>query len=66
MKYVVEKGSGVMIYVPSFIRIGLGIRKFLSGTRRQQDGVISLFVFFRNKESRLSKNGIKLVLVALV
>jgi hypothetical protein len=27
MKYVVEMGSGVMIYIPSFIKIGLGIQK---------------------------------------
>jgi hypothetical protein len=24
MKYAVEMGSGVMIYIPSFIKIGLG------------------------------------------
>jgi hypothetical protein len=27
MKYAVEMGSGAMIYVPSFIKIGSGIRK---------------------------------------
>jgi hypothetical protein len=27
MKYDIEMGSGVMIYVPSFIKIGSGIQK---------------------------------------
>jgi hypothetical protein len=27
MKYAVEIGSGVMIYIPSFIKIGSGIQK---------------------------------------
>jgi hypothetical protein len=27
MKYVVEMGSGAMIYIPSFIKIGSGIQK---------------------------------------
>jgi hypothetical protein len=29
MKYAVEVGSGVMIYIPSFIKIGSGIHKFI-------------------------------------
>jgi hypothetical protein len=29
MKYAVEIGSGAMIYIPSFIKIGLGIRKLM-------------------------------------
>jgi hypothetical protein len=31
MKYAVEMGSGVMIYIPSFIKNGLGIRKLMGG-----------------------------------
>jgi hypothetical protein len=31
IEYVVEMGSGVMIYIPSFIKIGLGIRKLIGG-----------------------------------
>jgi hypothetical protein len=27
MKYAFEMGSGVMIYIPSFIKIGSGIQK---------------------------------------
>jgi hypothetical protein len=33
MEYAVEMGSGVMIYMPSFIKIGSGILKFLGGYR---------------------------------
>jgi hypothetical protein len=31
MKYAVEMGSGAMIYIPSFIKIGLGIQKLILG-----------------------------------
>jgi hypothetical protein len=42
MKYTVEKGSGTMIYLPSFIKIG-------SDTHRQLGDLISLVLFFQNK-----------------
>jgi hypothetical protein len=29
--YAVEMGSGAMIYIPSFIKIGSGIQKLLGG-----------------------------------
>jgi hypothetical protein len=29
MKYAVETGSGAMIYIPSFIKIGSGIQKLM-------------------------------------
>jgi hypothetical protein len=29
MKYVLEMGSGAMIYIPSFIKIGSGIHKLM-------------------------------------
>jgi hypothetical protein len=45
-------GSGAVIHVPSFIKIGSGIQKLIAGIRRQQRDLISLF-FFQNKESRL-------------
>jgi hypothetical protein len=55
MKYAVEMGSGVMIYIPSFIQIGSGIHKFVKGytqTHRQNSDLVSLLLFFfRNKES---------------
>jgi hypothetical protein len=31
MKYAVEVGSGAMIYIPSFVRTGLGIQKLIGG-----------------------------------
>jgi hypothetical protein len=31
MKYAVEMGSGAMVYIPSFIKIGSGIQKFMRG-----------------------------------
>jgi hypothetical protein len=29
MRYAVEMGSGAMIYIPSFIKIGSGIQKLI-------------------------------------
>jgi hypothetical protein len=37
MKYTVETGSGV-IYIPSFIRNGLGIQKLMGGYIDTQTG----------------------------
>jgi hypothetical protein len=34
MKYSVEMGSGAMIYIPSFIKIGSGIQKLIGGSHR--------------------------------
>jgi hypothetical protein len=57
VKYAIEMGSGVMIYIPSFIKIGSGIRKLMGGGGTQihiQHGdLIILLLFFQNKESRL-------------
>jgi hypothetical protein len=39
MKYAVEIGSGVMIYIPSFIKIGSGIQKLLGGIRKHTDSM---------------------------
>jgi hypothetical protein len=52
--------SGGMIYIPSLIKIGLGIQKLLGGggytyRHRQQGDFISLLLLFHNKESRLKK-----------
>jgi hypothetical protein len=57
MKYAVEMGSGAMICTPSFIKIGSAIQKLTGGdshTHRQNDNLISLLLFFQNKESRLN------------
>jgi hypothetical protein len=38
MKYAVEMGSGAMIYVPSFIKIGSDIQKLMGrGVHRHTD-----------------------------
>jgi hypothetical protein len=45
MKYAVEMGSGAMVYIPSFIKIGLGTQKLIEGasqTHRQQGDRINL------------------------
>jgi hypothetical protein len=63
MKYTMEIGSGGMIYIQSFIKIGSGIQKLLLGeymqthkthgqTCRQQVDVVRL-LFFLNKENTL-------------
>jgi hypothetical protein len=57
LKYDVEMTSSGMIYIQSFIKIGSGIQKLLEEmhiqTHRQQGDLISLLLFFQNKESRL-------------
>jgi hypothetical protein len=56
MKYAVEMGSGAMIYIPGFMKIGSGIQKLIWGdtqTHRQQGDLISLILYFQNKESML-------------
>jgi hypothetical protein len=35
MKYAIGMGSGVMIYMPSFVKIGSGIQKLLRGSYTQ-------------------------------
>jgi hypothetical protein len=54
MKYAVETGSGAMIYIPCFLKIGSGIQKLIVGglqTLRQHGVGIGLlsFFFFQNK-----------------
>jgi hypothetical protein len=52
MKYAVEMGSGAMIYIPSFIKIGG--RGFTDKQAHRQHGDrINLLLFLQNKESRL-------------
>jgi hypothetical protein len=54
--YAVEMGSGAVMNVPSFIKIRSGIQKLIEGdtqTHRQQGDLISVLLFFQNKENRL-------------
>jgi hypothetical protein len=61
VKYADEVGSSAMIYMPNFIKIGLGFQKLICGDThagahtRQQGDLISLLLFF----SKLGKNGKK-------
>jgi hypothetical protein len=50
MKYAVEMGSGAMIYIPGFIKIGLGIQKLTRGIHRQHGDRISLLYFLNIKK----------------
>jgi hypothetical protein len=49
----VEMGVGAMIYIPSFIKFGLGIQKLIRMIHRQHGDHMSLPIFSQNKESRL-------------
>jgi hypothetical protein len=51
MKCAVEMGSGAMIYTPGFIKIRSDIQKLMGGA--QHGDLISLLLFFQNKEGRL-------------
>jgi hypothetical protein len=53
MKYFVEMGSGAMIYVLSFRKLGSAIQKLVREIHRQHGDLISLLsFFFQSKESR--------------
>jgi hypothetical protein len=61
MKYAADMGSGAMVYIPSFLKIGSGIQKLMGGntqTHRQHGDLLSLLLFFQNKECRLIMNGL--------
>jgi hypothetical protein len=55
MNYAVELGSGAMIYISSFMKTCYGVQTLLGFvyTYRQQGDLISLLLFFQNKESRI-------------
>jgi hypothetical protein len=50
MKYAVEMGSGAMIYVPSFMKIGAGVQKLMEGgdkrIHREHGDLIGRLLFF--------------------
>jgi hypothetical protein len=45
MRYAAEIGSGAMIYIPSSIKIGSGIQKFIRRMHRQHGDLISQLSF---------------------
>jgi hypothetical protein len=56
MKYAVQMGLSVMMYIPNFAKIGSGIWKLIgSGIHRQNAERINLLSFIQNKESRVTK-----------
>jgi hypothetical protein len=55
MKYAVEMGSGAMLHIPSFVKIGSGIQKLigLDTQTAWKSHKLTFIFFFKNKESRL-------------
>jgi hypothetical protein len=41
MKYTVEMGSGVMLYIPSFIKIGSFIQKWRGDIHSHTDSMVN-------------------------
>jgi hypothetical protein len=41
MKYAAEMGSGAMIFIPSFIKIGSGIGNLVWGIQWETDSMVS-------------------------
>jgi hypothetical protein len=39
MEYAVEMGSGAVIYIPTFIKIGSGIQNLIGGIHRHTDSM---------------------------
>jgi hypothetical protein len=53
MKYAVEMGSDVMIYIQNFIKIGSAIQKLIVRaihSHSQQGDLVSVLLFFQNKK----------------
>jgi hypothetical protein len=42
MKYAVEMGSGVKIYIPSLIKTGSALQKLLGGGKRYTDNMVTI------------------------
>jgi hypothetical protein len=57
MQYNIEKGSGAMIYISSFMKIGSGIQKLIGVIYRQtaSDHICVLIFFFQNKGNGLMR-----------
>jgi hypothetical protein len=55
VKYSVQMGSGAMLCIPNFIKIGSAIQKLTGGgyTYRQHGDRINLTLFFQNMEGKL-------------
>jgi hypothetical protein len=51
MKYVIEMGSGAMIYIPSFMKIGLAIQKLIEGDTQTAQSLHKP-TFIRSKQGK--------------
>jgi hypothetical protein len=60
MKYTIQMGSGVMIYIPNFMKTGSGIQKFIGGIQRQHGDLISLLLSF-SKYGKYTKKPMQLL-----
>jgi hypothetical protein len=64
MNYTIGMGSVAVIYVPSFIKIGPSIQKIIGRgftdkqTHRPNGVLISLLLFFQNKEIRPKRGSV--------
>jgi hypothetical protein len=54
MKYAIEISSGAMIFIPSFIKIGLGIQKLIRGRHTDSIAISKAYLYFF-KISRLKR-----------
>jgi hypothetical protein len=56
MNHVVEMGSGAMIHIPSFMKIGSDIQKLMEGyTDTQSDDLISIILFLKKRKKKKKK-----------
>jgi hypothetical protein len=58
MKYAAEMGSGAMMYIPSFIKIGSVIITSIGGTHKHTNRMViaeTYFHFFQKKENVLKR-----------
>jgi hypothetical protein len=46
MKYAIEMGSGAMIYMPSFIKIGSAIQKLIGGIHKHTYNMVIAYAYF--------------------
>jgi hypothetical protein len=56
MEYTVEMGSGVTVYIPSFINSGTGIQKLIRGIHRHTDRIEIAQAFCTKVGKKLDKN----------
>jgi hypothetical protein len=54
MKYAIENGSGAMIQIKSFVKIGSGIQQLIEGIHSHHGDCVSvLYYLFQNKQSKV-------------